>query len=870
MPTPQTTPATGLSSKEAQARLAQYGENRLASAKKISMLKIFGGQFKDLMTMILLASTAVSLLIGETMEAAAIVVIVLMNALLGFFQEYRTEKTLEALKNMAAPLARVLRDGQLQQVPASGIVPGDVLVLEAGDKIPADARLTEAFALECDEALLTGESLPVEKKANAPVYMGTVVTKGRGQAAVLATGMNTEMGKIAGMLQEIEDDATPLQKKLAQLGKYIAAGCLGICVVVALAGVLRGYPLFAMFTTGISLAVAAVPEGLPAIVTIALALAVTRILRRNALVRRLHSVETLGCADVICTDKTGTLTENKMTVQRIFTLHGTVDTAALSGMAGSLPLPLRRLCEIAAYCSNARLPAVGANTIATGGDPTETALLVMAQKAGITPGHAFVRRDEIPFDSDRKRMTVFLDDPAGHSYSFSKGAPDILLERCRYVLTPMGVQPLTAALRGQLEQAAAHMAQDAMRVLGFAYKEAPVAHGSAEQDMIFVGLAGMLDPPRKEVYAAVAQCAKAHIRTVMITGDHKATACAVAKDIGILQPGDTVLTGAELDAMGPAGLDAAVEQASVFARVNPGHKLAIVRALKKRGHIVAMTGDGVNDAPAVKEADIGVAMGISGTDVTKSASAIVLLDDNFATFVAAVEEGRMVYSNIRKFIRYLLSCNIGEVVTMFAGMLMGLPVVLLPIQILLVNLVTDGLPALALGLEGSNPDIMKEKPRPADESVFSRGLAGTIVFRGLLIGLTTLLVFTHFMRHYGDLDTARTAALLTLVMTQLFHVFECKSETRSIFTINPLSNPSLPAAVLISLAVIALGIYHPFLQNILSTVALSGAQIGRVLLASGAVPLLSALFLLLPRRLSAAPAADKQALPLRRRRLSRI
>ena len=841
-------PTPGLTTAQAQQRLNQYGANQLASAKKISMLKIFGGQFKDLMTMILLASTVVSLLIGEAIEAIAILVIVLMNALLGFFQEYRTEKTLEALKNMAAPMTRVWRDGRVQSVPAAAIVPGDVLVLQAGDKISADGQITEAFGLECDEALLTGESLPVAKRIGGShtVYMGTVVTKGRGQAQVLATGMTTEMGKIAGMLREIEEEATPLQKKLAQLGKYIAAGCLSICLLVAVAGILRGYPLFDMFTTGISLAVAAVPEGLPAIVTIALALAVTRILKRNALVRRLHSVETLGCADVICTDKTGTLTENKMTVRRVFTAEGLVEADNLSAL--SLSPSLRRLCEIAAYASNAVLGADGAST---GGDPTETALLVMARKAGIIPGSAFTRRDEIPFDSDRKRMTVFLDDPTGRSYSFSKGAPDILLERCRYVLTNIGVQPMTPSLRGQMEQAAAHMAQSAMRVLGFAYKESPASRAGAEQDMIFVGLAGMLDPPRKEVYTAVNQCAKAHIRTVMITGDHKVTACAIARDIGIMRPGDNVLTGAELDAMGPEGLAQVVENTSVFARVNPGHKLAIVRALKKKGHIVAMTGDGVNDAPAVKEADIGVAMGISGTDVTKSASAIVLLDDNFATFVAAVEEGRLVYSNIRKFIRYLLSCNIGEVVTMFVGMFMGLPVVLLPIQILLVNLVTDGLPALALGMESSDPDIMEEAPRPANESVFSRGLAGTIIFRGLLIGLTTLWVFTYFMRQYGAVDTARTAALLALVLTQLFHVFECKSETRSIFAINWFGNPALLGSVLLSAGAIALGIYQPFLQNILSTVALTGAQVVQVLLASAAVPVLSALFLLLPRKLLA-------------------
>lgn len=877
----------GLSTKRATKLLFEFGENRLTSNKRISPLKIFAGQFKDLMIMILLASTVISVLMGEMVEAIAIITIVLINAVLGFIQEYKTEKTLEALKNMAAPTANVIRDGKKVSIPASQIVPGDIILLKAGDKVPADARLMEVVALQCDEALLSGESLAVEKLVSVGevgilqsgradmVYMGTIVTKGRGKAEVVATGMSTEMGKIAGMLHEIEDEQTPLQKRLEQLGKYIAVGCLAICAIVAVTGVLRGEPLFDMLITGISLAVAAVPEGLPAIVTIALALAVNRILKRQALVRRLHSVETLGCANVICTDKTGTLTENKMTVRQIFTLDHQL---AVSGngyeQAGEFTMhghraavsassTLRRLLDIAVMCNNSQINAPGNATPSrdrttntspgqweVNGEPTEIALLVMAAKANMLRQDAeYALRDEIPFDSDRKRMTVLLSDKHGKHLSFSKGAPDMLLERCKYVLTDSGVQMITPAHKRKIIESNEQMAGQALRVLGFACKDAPNGNADAEQDMVFVGLVGMIDPPRKEAYDAVAKCKQAKIRVVMITGDHKITAIAIAKDLGIMRQGDMVLTGAEMDAMSQEQLEIAIPKVAVFARVNPGHKLKIVRALKKRGDIVAMTGDGVNDAPAIKEADIGVSMGINGTDVTKQAASIVLLDDNFATLVAAIEEGRVVYTNIRKFIRYLLSCNIGEVVTMFVGMLMGLPVVLLPIQILLVNLATDGLPAMALGLEPAEPNIMSQKPRPAGESVFSNGLLSTIIFRGCILGLTTLAIYTSFMRLYGsNIDLARTGALVTLVLTQLFHVFECKSETRSIFQINPFDNISLLLAVATSAVLILLVVYNPWAQLIFSTVSLTGVQLVQVVGYALVAPVLSAVVMMRPRK----------------------
>ncbi len=865
---------TGLSPNEAVRRLAQHGENRLVAAKKTSALKIFAGQFRDLMIMILLCSTVISVLMGEITEAAAIIAIVFLNAVLGFVQEFRTERTLEALKDMAAPTAKVLRGGRNITVPAAELVPGDVVALSAGDRIPADAKLFEAVAMQCDEALLTGESLPVDKDVSSNVFMGASVTKGHGTAEVTATGMRTEMGKIAGMLRDIEEELTPLQKRLAQLGKYIAAGCLIICAIVSLAGVIRGERLFDMLITGISLAVAAVPEGLPAIVTISLALAVNRILKRQALIRRLHSVETLGCANVICTDKTGTLTENKMTVRSVFTLADSFEVTG-SGFErgggfyrsgrkigpGRFPA-LKRLCEIAAECSSSRIwesPLGG--VWETEGEPTELGLLVMAAKAGVTKSEGetcFLRYAELPFDSDRKRMSVLVRDPAGKSHVFTKGAPDLLLDRCRYVMEGEIAVPLTPAHKRRILEANEQMAQKAMRVLAFAYKDDPKGMETAESALTFAGLAGMLDPPRREVFEAVAKCRRAGIKTVMITGDHKITALAVAKEIGLVRnagamAGTAVLTGAQLDAMNEEALDGAINRTSVFARVTPSHKLRIVRAFKNRGYIAAMTGDGVNDAPAVKEADIGVSMGMTGTDVTKQSASIILLDDNFATLVAAVEEGRVVYGNIRKFIRYLLSCNIGEVLTMFAGMLMGLPVVLLPIQILLVNLATDGLPAMALGLEPAEPGVMEEKPRPAGASVFSGGLLGTIVFRGCIIALTTLAVFTATFRSSGSVDAARTAALVTLVMSQLFHVFECKSEKLSIFKINPLSNPTLVWAAAVSMLVTAAAVYLPWAQDILSTTALGAVELLRAVLYAVAAPLISALVMLIPKRKQKAP-----------------
>ena len=684
----------GLADHEAERRLHEYGQNQLESTRKKRPASIFLGQFKDMMVMVLLVATAVSAFMGEVVEAIAIIAIVILNALIGFFQEYQTEKTLEALKKMASPQARVMRSGHIKLVDATEIVPGDLLILEAGDRVPADAYICEQTLLACDESMLTGESVLADKRAAAGeksqyvaeemVYMGTMVAKGKGQALVTKTGMNTEMGHIAHMLDTIEEGETPLQQKLDQVGKYIAIACIVICAVVASVGIVRGENPLDMLIVGISLAVAAVPEGLPAIVTISLAIAVNRILKRGALIKRLHAVETLGCATVICSDKTGTLTENRMSVKRVCTLDGTHPWGEFAGTKTNSTL--QRMAEIAILCNNVDSQSANSGV----GDPTEIALYKMAMEMGGSPD-AWRRTSEIPFDSDRKRMAVVATDGQAHR-SFVKGAPEVLLPLCKQVMTKGRVQAFSQTTRQQITD----MAGDALRVIGLAYADLSSRAGNPEQNLMFVGLAGMVDPPRKEVYGAVKACKTAGIRPVMITGDQAATARAIAVELGICAAGDEVLTGAILDEMSDETLAARCRQVSVYARVSPAHKLRIVRAIKRHGDVVAMTGDGVNDAPAIKEADIGVAMGITGTDVTKEASDMVLLDDNFATIVASVEEGRIVYKNIRRSIRYLLSCNIGEILTMFGGMLLGAPVILTPIQLLLVNLVTDGLPAIAL------------------------------------------------------------------------------------------------------------------------------------------------------------------------------
>lgn len=855
----------GISSPQAEEKLKQYGKNTLAKEKKARPLKIFFGQFRDIMVIILLIATVISFFLGEVYDAVTIIVIVLVNAILGFVQEYKTEKTLLALKNMTAPTAKVYRDGKLTELPAADLVPDDVIVLEAGDKVPADAVLLHAKGVLAEESILTGESAAVPKevgdvndsdnsigKSNI-LYSGTVITKGTADAKVIATGLSTQMGKISDMLTDIDEELTPLQKRLAELGKAVAIICLAVCAIVAGAGILRGEPAFDMLMTGISIAIAAIPEGLPATVTIALALAVGRMLKQKALVHKLHSVETLGCTSVICTDKTGTITENKMTVSKVCCDGKQYD---ISGngyrIAGEITLngsavnpaaekPLSELMTCGVLCNNAaisssrpvetrqrgRLDASG--EWETVGDPTEIALLAAAAKAGITAEKlkgSYHKADEIPFDSETRCMTVISRSGSALT-AFSKGAADVILDRCGFILTSEGIKPLTPSIKRRIEAEHEKMTEDALRVLAFADKV--LTSGCKQQDietgMVFLGLMGMTDPPRAEAINAVKLCRSAHIRTVMITGDHKNTAAAIAKKAGIYKKGDTVLTGAELEAMSDSELESIIDKVTVYARVNPADKLRIVRAFKKHGEIVTMTGDGVNDAPAIKEASIGVAMGVTGTDVTKQAADVVLLDDNFATLVSAVEQGRGIYANIRKFVRYLLSCNIGEVLTMFLGIIMGMPITLLPTQLLLVNLVTDGLPAIALGVEPAERENMKQPPRRSDESFFSDGLMTKIIFRGILIGLCTLGCFALFTYMFGDLTIARTGALFTLIMSQLAHVFECKSEKKNIFTVPYFSNPKLILAVLVSAAVIFAAMYVPFLQIIFTTAPLTLKQL---------------------------------------------
>lgn len=850
----------GLTEREAKKRQEVYGKNKLIQKKRTSWFLLLLSQFTDFMVLVLLGATAVSMIMGEVTEALTILVIVFLNAFLGFYQEMHTEKTMEALEKLAAPKAKIIRDDELREISAEDIVPGDVVVLEAGDRIPADGRIIEANDLQVDESMLTGESMPVAKKVSlSPLdadpeieafkktftYMGCITTGGTGKIAVTRTGMATEMGKIAHMIQETQTQDTPLQKKLEALGSYIVTACFIICAIVSLTGIIRGENIFSMLLSGISLAVAAVPEGLPAVVTIALALGVQRMVKRNALVRKLPAVETLGCATVICSDKTGTLTENKMRVVSVYSGRTRYQISRdnenkkgkflLQGkeISAKRITGLNLMMKTGILCGNVNIQAMDKNEFDNDdeevflGDPTEVALVQMAMDAELDPemlAEEYERIKEIPFDSDRKMMSVLCKLPTGDKIIFSKGAPEILLQKCTNILVADKERNILDYDQQRIERENNLMAHEALRVIGMAYrliKKGMDVPDDFEEELTFIGLAGMMDPPRQEAFEAVEKCKIAGIRPVMITGDHKETARAVASELKIIDDKQEVITGSEMEAMSDAELSRRIEDAFVFARVLPKHKLRLVKAYKEKGHIVAMTGDGVNDAPAVKEADIGVAMGCTGTDVTRQAASMILMDDNFSTIVASVEEGRNIYINIRKFIRYLLSCNIGEVLTMFLGMLLGMPVPLLPVQILLINLATDGLPAIALSMEPGSSDVMKQKPRDPDESVFSDGLWKLIIIRGIFIGISTLLSFVTVLRLSDNLTSARTAALVTLVLSQLIHVFECKSEKKSIFEIAIFNNLWLVFSVLTSLGQLLGVVYMPILQNLFKTVPLT-------------------------------------------------
>ncbi|MFD2333051.1 calcium-translocating P-type ATPase, SERCA-type [Cohnella sp. GCM10020058] len=883
----QTNTKEGLAPSAAQERLAGHGKNELAEKRRESPIKLLLNQFKDFMVLVLAGATVVSGLLGEMLDALTIIAIIVLNGLLGFYQEFRAERSLRALKELSAPNAKVIRGGSLEVVPASELVPGDLVLLESGDRVPADLRLVQSSQCTIEEAALTGESVPAAKQsmplyaAELPLgdrkncaYLGTMVTRGTARGVVVRTGMSTEMGKIADLIQQTEEAETPLQHRLEQLGKILIVVALALTVLVVVAGVLHGQPLYGMFLAGVSLAVAAIPEGLPAIVTIALALGVQRMIRRKAIVRKLPSVETLGCASVICSDKTGTLTQNKMTVTKVWTGGRDIEvTGEGYGPAGQLlergnaidvkgDASLRRLIQVAALCNNAELAKTERAADNRGrkaerseeeeledadwlvkGDPTEGALLALAAKSGLPRASLealYPRVKEFPFDAERKRMSVLVSHQGGRLIC-TKGAPDMLIDRCAYVLWDGKVVPFTGTLRQKVLRANEEMGGEALRVLGFAYREAKGgetcdSEEQAEEGLVFVGLGGMMDPPRREVPGAIAKCKAAGIKTVMITGDHQMTAEAIARTLGILPRDGKAVSGAELAGMTDDQLDKISDEVYVYARVSPEHKLRIVQSLQRRGHVVAMTGDGVNDAPAVKAADIGIAMGIAGTDVTKEASALVLADDNFSSIVAAVEEGRGIYENIRKFIRYLLASNVGEILVMFFAMMAALPLPLIPIQILWVNLVTDGLPAMALGVDQAESDLMRHKPRSAKENIFARRLGWKIVSRGVLIGACTLAAFVLALggrdADAATLVHAQSVAFATLVMAQLIHVFDCRS-SRSIFHRRFFENKFLVLAVLSSLLLLLAVLYFEPLQPIFKTVPLNLRDWALVFVAAG-------------------------------------
>ena len=837
----------GLTKREAEKRLKSYGLNELKHKKKVSPIKTFLLQFNDFMVWVLLGATLISAFMGDVADAITIVIIVIVNAILGFIQEFRTEKSLEALKSLAAPTCKVFRDGSLNVINSAYLTIGDVVILEAGDRIPADGEFIELSGIMVDESLLTGESIGVSKdEKNFSGFMGTTILKGKGLFKVTGIGMETEMGKIANLLDNIEEEKSPLKERLDGLGKILVIACLIICAIVTVLGIIRGNDIGEMFLLGVSLAVAAIPEGLAAIVTVALALGVSRMLKRNALIRKLPAVETLGCTSVICSDKTGTLTQNKMTVKEVY-INGKIFEVPKDKLTDST-----KLMKALVYCNDCNYDFKKTKIDkCVSGDPTEVALIKL-----FFDNTKFLqdfldkaeRVYDIPFDSNRKMMSVIMKEE-GKEIAYIKGAPERVIERCSFILENNKVKPFTFQKKRQVANFIEAMSSRALRCLAGAYKLEGITKSSKiEENLIFIGVVGSIDPPREEARDAVLKCKLAGIRPIMITGDHKNTALAIAKDLSICSNKEQVLTGEELEKISDDELDKKIEKLRVFARVSPDHKLRIVKAFKRKNNVVAMTGDGVNDAPAIKEADIGISMGLTGTDVTKEASSMILMDDNFATIVSAVEEGRVIYDNIRKFIRYLLSCNLGEVLTMFLASIFTLPTPLTPIQILFVNLATDGLPAIALGVDPPDSDIMRQTPRNKKESIFSRGLTEKIVVRGCLIGICTLLSFI-IARLYGmDLATCRTISLSTLVMSQLIHVFECRSERHSIFQIKLFTNIYLVGAVTVSIIMLCSVIYIPFFQGVFHTVSLEFKQWLIILFFSGIIGFVNSVYLFIKNK----------------------
>ena len=866
---------SGLKAAEVETNLAKYGPNELTEQKGKSFLSKIKDQFSDFLVLILIGAALVSILVGEVQDAVVILAIVIVNAFLGLYQEGKAEKSLEALKKMASPNAKVVRNGVTEVIPSADLVPGDLVLLDAGDIIPADLRLVESSNLKIEEASLTGESVPVEKRSKSHfdddvslgdrlnmAYMSTIVTYGRGKGVVVGTGHDTEIGKIATMIQSFEEETTPLQKKLNQLGKFLGITTIIVCLAVFGIGMLQGREVLEMFMVSISLAVAAIPEGLPAIVTIVLAIGMNKMVKRNAIVKKLLAVETLGTTTVICSDKTGTLTQNEMTVVKVYTDGKTLNITG----GGYDPVgdflqdgekieldsigDLDTLLSISALTNDANLEKSG-DVYKIIGDPTEGALVTLAGKANIKKAEinkSYPRVEEIPFDSERKMMTTFHENYIPEKVvSFTKGAPDIIIDRCSHISMDNKVIPFTEAMKKEVLGVNSNFSKDALRVLSFAYKEYDnlpenISPDINERDMIFVGLTGMIDPPRVEAKEAIKLCKQAGIKTVMITGDFKDTAFAIAKELGMAETEDQAMMGDELNNISDEELKEVVKRVKVYARVSPEHKVRIISALKANGDVTAMTGDGVNDALALKRADIGISMGITGTDVAKNTAEMILTDDNFASIVSAVEEGRIIYSNIKKFVFFLLSCNIGEILLVFVSILLKWPVPLLPIQLLWLNLVTDSFPALALGVEKGDPDIMNEAPRSPDEPILDKSMIFGITFQSIAIAAASLFAYKWGLDTFGfegqGLLQARTIAFATLIAAELLRAYSSRSDKFSLFKIGLFTNMTMVYATTFSFVLLLGVLYVPFLQPIFKTFALGFTE-WKIVLSFAFIPLIA-------------------------------
>ncbi|MBN2251014.1 MAG: calcium-translocating P-type ATPase, SERCA-type [Candidatus Altiarchaeota archaeon] len=849
----------GLSGKEGSERLERFGPNQLVESKGETPLQMFLDQFKNFLVVILIFAAAISASLGflqgsedEMIEAVAIIVVILFITVVGFIQEYRADKAMQALKGMVSLDAGVLRDGRFVRIPAKKLVPGDVLVLEAGDRIPVDARLFEVIDFRVDEAALTGESVPAGKDVvilaaetdladrRNMVYMGTHATYGKAKAVVVGTGMGTELGRIAETIQSMEREKTPLQMRLDRVGKQVGIIVLVLCAIVFAAGVMTEEEItfdviVYMGIAAIALAVAAVPEGLPGVVTVTLAKGMREMAKKNAIVKKLNAVETLGSTTVICSDKTGTLTRNEMTVRKILVAGNVLAVSGegykpageftLDGEAYDRANPdLQLLLRASTLCNNASLENVSDGKWKITGDPTEAALVVAASKADLWQGglhKEYPRIAEIPFSSERKMMSTVHKEPGGGRVAYVKGAPDVIINLCGSFVVDGRIKKLSGADRERILSVNDEFASNALRVLGVAFRtlgEGEKLNSNLERDLVYAGLLGMIDPPREDATQAVKVASEAGIKSVMITGDHKLTAVAVGKEMGLYHEGDLVLTGAELEEVSEEDFRDIVEKVVIYARVSPEHKLRIVDALKKNGHIVAMTGDGVNDAPALKRSDIGVSMGITGTDVAKEASDMVLVDDNFASIVAAVKEGRGIYSNIKLFIKYLLSCNIGEVLTIFVGLMVFSRLPLTPLQILWMNFLTDAAPALALAWNPPDPDVMQRKPRDPKENIINKSTVARFFAVGALMASGTLILFWMNLGSAGD--KAVTIAFTTIIMFQMFYALSCRSDKFPLFRVGLFSNRYLVLAIILSLSLQFLVIYFPPLQNIFKTVPL--------------------------------------------------